>query len=99
MIDVDKIRNDTPSCEHLIHFNNAGASLMPEPVYQSVTDHLALEQRMGGYEAHAAAMDKVADFYTQFAALLNAKNINSRIGIRIQLPGTTATGETSISAH
>jgi len=74
MIDVDKIRNDTPSCEHLIHFNNAGASLMPEPVYQSVTDHLALEQRIGGYEAHAAAMDKVADFYTQFAALLNANS-------------------------
>jgi len=72
MIDVRQVREDTPSCEQIIHFNNAGASLMPEPVYRSVTEHLALEQRIGGYEAHAAAQDKVDQFYSQFATLLNA---------------------------
>ncbi len=72
MIDVDKVRAETPSCEEILHFNNAGASLMPDPVYKAVTDHLALEQRIGGYEAHAAAQDQVDDFYTQLATLLNA---------------------------
>lgn len=74
MIDIDKVRADTPSCEHIVHFNNAGASLMPNPVYKAVTDHLALEQRIGGYEAHAAAQDKVDDFYSELASLLNANS-------------------------
>jgi len=74
MIDVSSVRRDTPSCEQIVHFNNAGASLMPEPVYKAVTDHLALEQRIGGYEAHAAAQEKVDDFYSQFATLLNASD-------------------------
>ncbi len=46
---------------------------MPTPVYDAVLQHLALEQEIGGYEAHAANAQKVADFYTQFATLLNAK--------------------------
>jgi len=72
MIDVAQVRADTPSCEALLHFNSAGASIMPQPVYTAVTDHLALEQRIGGYEAHAEASDAVAEFYTEFATLLNA---------------------------
>ena len=73
MLDLEKARADTPACEQLIHFNNAGASLMPEPVYQAVTDHLALERNMGGYEAAAKAQDKIDNFYTTFARLLNAQ--------------------------
>jgi len=72
MIDVDGVRNDTPSCKEILHFNNAGSSLMPDPVFQAVTDHLNLEQSIGGYEAHAANVDKVSAFYTEFAKLLNA---------------------------
>ena len=33
MIDIAAVRADTPASANLIHFNNAGASLMPEPVY------------------------------------------------------------------
>ncbi|MFT7685892.1 MAG: cysteine desulfurase/selenocysteine lyase [Candidatus Azotimanducaceae bacterium] len=71
MIDVNKIRTDTPSCANLIHFNNAGASLMPLPVYTAMTDHLALEQKIGGYEAANLAAADISAFYTEFAALLN----------------------------
>ena len=72
MLNIDALRADTPACQTLVHFNNAGASLMPDPVFNAVTDHLALERQIGGYEAARAATDDLAAFYTEFAALLNA---------------------------
>ena len=70
-IDLKRIRAETPGCETVLHFNNAGASLTPQPVYQAVTDHLKLESRMGGYEAQAHAQEKLNRFYQAFACLLN----------------------------
>jgi cysteine desulfurase/selenocysteine lyase len=70
-LDIARLRADTPACEKLIHFNNAGASLMPAPVYRSVLDHLALEQTIGGYAAEDEAEPMLEDFYDAFAALLN----------------------------
>jgi selenocysteine lyase/cysteine desulfurase len=67
-----KLRADTPACAELIHFNNAGASLMPAPVFEAVTAHLELERRIGGYEAAAAAEDTLERLYTAFAELLGA---------------------------
>ena len=69
--DIQRLRADTPACERLAHFNNAGASLMPAPVYAAMTEHLALEQRVGGYEAQADAAERLRDFYVQAARLLN----------------------------
>lgn len=71
-IDVTRVRAETPSVTSLIHFNNAGASLSPEPVMRVLLDHLALEQRIGGYEAAREAEAALADFYGAFAELLNA---------------------------
>jgi selenocysteine lyase/cysteine desulfurase len=70
-IDLKRIRAETPGCEAVLHFNNAGASLPPQPVYQAVTDHLKLESRIGGYEAEAHAQEKLQRFYQAFARLLN----------------------------
>jgi len=70
-LDIARLRADTPACEKLIHFNNAGSSLMPTPVYQAVLDHLALEQTIGGYDAEDKAEPALEDFYDAFAALLN----------------------------
>lgn len=72
MIDIDKVRADTPACATLLHFNNAGAGLMPAPVLDAVQAHLTLEARIGGYEAEAQAAPALDSFYTEFAALLNA---------------------------
>ncbi len=51
MLNIEKLRADTLGIEHVTHFNNAGASLMPQPVVQAMTQHLELEARIGGYEA------------------------------------------------
>jgi cysteine desulfurase/selenocysteine lyase len=49
--DVERLRQDTPACRDLVHFNNAGAALMPRPVVDAVVGHLRAEERFGGYEA------------------------------------------------
>ena len=70
MIDVPALRADTQACERIVHFNNAGASLMPEPVYRTVVDHIKLERDIGGYEAESRAAGNLNAFYDNFAALL-----------------------------
>jgi len=69
-IDLAAVRADTPNCENLLHFNNAGASLAPQPVYDSVIAHLELEQRIGSYEAEKAASATLTDFYDAIAEML-----------------------------
>ncbi|MCP3379947.1 aminotransferase class V-fold PLP-dependent enzyme [Bradyrhizobium sp. CCGUVB4N] len=73
MIDIDKVRADTPACEQVLHFNNAGASLMPRQVYEAVKGVLDLENSVGGYEAERRLADDLQSFYSEFAALLNAR--------------------------
>lgn len=68
-----RLRAETPACGTVLHFNNAGASLMPDPVYQAVTGHLALEREVGGYEAAARARPALDHFYDAFAALLRVR--------------------------
>jgi len=69
-VDLAAVRADTPNCENLLHFNNAGASLSPQPVYDAVIAHLELEQRIGAYEAEEAASDTLEDFYDAIAEML-----------------------------
>jgi selenocysteine lyase/cysteine desulfurase len=71
-----QLRADTPGCEKVIHFNNAGASLMPLPVLNEIQQYLLLEMSMGGYEAARASESKIRSFYEQAAALLNTKPEN-----------------------
>ena len=73
MIDIEKIRLDTPSCENVLHFNNAGSSLMPTPVFDALQRVLRDENEVGGYEAERRAQDDIQAFYTEFAGLLNAE--------------------------
>ena len=69
-IDISTLRNDTPACADLIHFNNAGAALAPLAVTEAVLTHLANEQRLGGYEAANLAEGQINNFYDAFAKLL-----------------------------
>jgi cysteine desulfurase / selenocysteine lyase len=66
------LRADTPGCERVLHFNNAGASLPPCPVTRAVTAHLELEAEIGGYEAADQERGRVEHAYGAVARLLNA---------------------------
>lgn len=71
-IDVAQVRRDTPAASRVVHFNSAGAALMPTPVLQSQLQHLQLEADLGGYEAAAAVNDQLEATYDSIARLLNA---------------------------
>jgi selenocysteine lyase/cysteine desulfurase len=73
MIDIEAVRRDTPACRDVLHFNNAGASLMPDPVVEAVLAHLDSERRIGGYEAERRAAGELASFYSELAALIGAE--------------------------
>ncbi len=69
-IDVVRAREDTPGCAHVLHFNNAGAALLPAPVVDAVTGHVRLEAEIGGYEAAEVAHDMVERVYDAAAQLI-----------------------------
>jgi selenocysteine lyase/cysteine desulfurase len=75
-LDLARLRKDTPGCATRIHFNNAGAALMPRPVLDAMTEHLALEAEIGGYEAADARQGRVQDFYAATAELLGCRADN-----------------------
>lgn len=70
MLNIEALRAETPACENVLHFNSAGASLMPDPVFYAVRDHLELERNVGGYEAERRAAKDIKTFYIEFAKLL-----------------------------
>ncbi|MBC3776665.1 aminotransferase class V-fold PLP-dependent enzyme [Pseudomonas sp. SWRI99] len=72
-MDIAQLRADTPAVAQLIHFNNAGAALMPTPVIDAVTRHIQLEARLGGYEAAGQQSREVENVYTAIARLINAR--------------------------
>jgi len=72
-IDLARSRRDTPGCETVLHFNNAGAALMPQPVVDAVIDHIQREAHLGGYEAAAEAHSAVEHVYDAAATLLGCQ--------------------------
>jgi selenocysteine lyase/cysteine desulfurase len=76
-LDLDRLRAETPGCADRIHLNNAGAGLMPAPVVETMTEHLELEAKLGGYEAADTRSEAIDDFYVATAQLLGceARNI------------------------
>jgi len=68
--DVARARRETPGCAHVVHFNNAGAALMPQGVLDAVMGHLQLEARMGGYEAAEQQSGVIDGVYQSLATLI-----------------------------
>jgi cysteine desulfurase/selenocysteine lyase len=71
--DLQRARQDTPGCANVLHFNNAGASLMPRPVLDATIGHLQLEASIGGYEAAERAHDAIEHTYDAAAALIGCE--------------------------
>ena len=74
--EVERWRADTPGCANVIHFNNAGASLMPQPVLSAMIDHLHREANFGGYESADDAGAAVNHSYASVARLIGAEPKN-----------------------
>ena len=70
-IDLARARRETPGCTHVLHFNNAGAALMPRSVVESLLGHIRLEAEIGGYEAADREEVCVERAYDALASLLN----------------------------
>lgn len=71
--DIERARAETPACAELIHFNNAGASLIPVPVSRTLHGYLDSEERIGGYETQALHADDLEGLYASAARLLNCR--------------------------
>jgi selenocysteine lyase/cysteine desulfurase len=74
--EIATFRKDTDGCNQVIHFNNAGAGLMPNVVTHSILEHIKLESQIGGYEASALRTNAIQQFYKKAALLINCKPSN-----------------------
>lgn len=73
---ISRWRKDTPGCDTLAHLNNAGASLTPRVVHQTVAAHLRLEDELGGYEAFEASVEAIRRAYDDVGTLLGTRGRN-----------------------
>ena len=71
MIDLERVRADTPGVAHVAHLNNCGAALPPRQVHDAVVGYLEREAEIGGYETAAERRDDWEHTYDAIARLLN----------------------------
>ncbi|MFE4263622.1 aminotransferase class V-fold PLP-dependent enzyme [Streptomyces sp. NPDC056883] len=70
-LDLARARAETPGVGHVVHLNNAGASLVPLPVVDVMTSYLRLESRVGPYEAAERSEGAFGNAHVALASLLN----------------------------
>jgi selenocysteine lyase/cysteine desulfurase len=74
--DLERWRADTPGCSGVIHLNNAGAALVPRSVSDAISEHLRLEQELGGYEAAEGRVGALRSSYEALAGVLGCGSRN-----------------------
>jgi selenocysteine lyase/cysteine desulfurase len=74
MIDIEKIRAETPGIEFSTHLLACGSSLMPQRVVDVILEHTQLEALMGGYEAEAKKIDDLNKIYDIVAEHIGANS-------------------------
>jgi selenocysteine lyase/cysteine desulfurase len=72
VLDIDRIRADTPAAARRTYLHNAGAALMPRPVVAAMKAHIDLEAEIGGYAAADREAARLDGVYGSVARLLNA---------------------------
>ncbi|WP_288243301.1 aminotransferase class V-fold PLP-dependent enzyme [uncultured Chryseobacterium sp.] len=76
-MNIDIIRQDTRGLsDGKIFMNNAGSSLMPSIVVDSMIEYLESEEQLGGYETMNRKADALEEFYDEAARLINTKPSN-----------------------
>src|SRR5437868_1576003 len=71
VLDAARARRETPGCANFIHFNNAGAALLPETVLRTMLAHLQREAAIGPYEAADEVERRIEQVYESLARLLS----------------------------
>lgn len=71
--EIQQLRTDTIGTAKKIHFNNAGASLPPDVVVNTVVNYLHEEAIEGGYETEYKYREELDKVYTSIAKLINAE--------------------------
>jgi len=70
------VRAETPGCASVVHLNNAGASLPPSKVLDTVVEFLEAEARTGGYEIAAERADALESVYEYASTLFGGQPRN-----------------------
>ena len=71
MLDIDKIRRETPGAKYVTHFNNAGAALPCHDTVQATVNWLNKEARTGGYLMQTVNEEDISGFYKNAGKLIN----------------------------
>jgi len=71
-MNIENYRDETTGVKSVLHFNNAGASLMPKPVFDVVEAYQQHEFIWGGYETADKFRNQLNAFYTNIAELIHA---------------------------
>jgi len=70
--ELQKFRSETRGTTEKIHFNNAGSSLPPDVVVDTIIKYLQEEATQGGYETEYKYRDQLQNTYNLIARLINA---------------------------
>jgi cysteine desulfurase/selenocysteine lyase len=70
--EIQQLRAETKGTAQKLHFNNAGASLPPDVVVDTVINYLNEEATQGGYETEAKYAVDLENTYALIARLINA---------------------------
>ena len=71
--ELEQFRKETRGTGKKIHFNNAGASLPPDVVVDTVVGYLQEEALLGGYETEFKYREQLEHTYQLIARLINAQ--------------------------
>ncbi|MFB7722376.1 aminotransferase class V-fold PLP-dependent enzyme [Nocardia sp. NPDC056100] len=72
MVNIARLRADTPGCEGQIFLDSAGSSLPPQVVVDTQIAHLRREAEIGGYRAATERLDDLHGVKTAIGQLINA---------------------------
>jgi len=76
LIDITKVRADTPGCTQKIFLNSAGSSLMTKGVVNVMQSYQEKEMILGGYQTVPFFQHEIDAFYLHASALLHTLPAN-----------------------
>ena len=71
--EIQKFRSETRGTSECTHFNNAGASLPPDEVVETVIHYLSEEATLGGYEMEYKYREQLENVYLLIARFIHAE--------------------------